>query len=313
MGFVVSFQAMLSLTILFGLGYAIARMGWMSAEVELFLPRFLTGIVIPPFLAGNIVTHFRHDNFLQLISASLIPALSIVICGVLFYLLALLVRIDKKHRMVFLVASCISNTLFIGIPVNMALFGEQALPNVLLYFFANTSFFWCVGSYLLSREGEGGHGRHSLADSLRRIFSPPMCGVLVGVGLLVTGIPLPKVILDVCGYLGGLATPLALIFLGATLNRIDWKNERVGKDVLVGLLCRLVLSPLVLVVMLRFFSLPLEMAQVFTIQSGLPCVASLPVLAAYFGADKQYASTLVALSTISGMLTVPLWMSVLGA
>ena len=311
MSFLIAFQAMSSLTILFALGYFLARAGWIGREVELFLPRFLTGVVIPPYLAGNIVTNFNHDEFLQLISGSLVPALSMVASAALFYAIALLVLIDRSHRQVFVVATTASNTLYIGIPVNLALFGDAALPYVLLYFFANTTFFWCIGSYLLASEGEGGSGKHSFRDSLRRTFSPPMWGVLVGVLLLVTGIPAPKVILDACGLLGNLATPLALIFLGATLYRIDWKSVRMGKDVVVGLVCRLAIGPLVIVGLLNPFSLPNDMAQVFIIQSGLPTMASLPVLVAYYGADKQYASMLVALSTILGMFTVPVWMGMM--
>ena len=310
-GFLTAFEAMASLTLLFALGYGLARKGWMTTEVELFLPRFLTTIVIPPYLAGNILTQFRHDNFLQLLSASLVPAASIVISAVVFYAIALLVRVDRSHRMVFVVGTTASNTLFIGIPVNLALFGDPALPHVLLYFFANTTFFWCVGSYLLALEGEGGSNRHSFATSLRRIFSPPMCGVLVGVVLLLAGIPMPRVILNACGYLGNLATPLALIFLGGTLHRIDWKNAHMGKDIVTGVFCRLALGPLFVVVLLPLVHLPGEMAQVFIIQSGLPTVASLSVLTAYYGADKQYASLLVATSTIVGMLTVPVWMGII--
>lgn len=311
MDFFTAFQAMASLTLLFGLGYTLARGGWISRDVELFIPRFLTGVVIPPYLACNIVTHFKHEEFLQLISGSLVPALSMVISALLFYVFALLVGIGKGHRQVFVVGTTASNTLYIGIPVNLALFGETALPYVLLYFFANTTFFWCVGSYLVASEGEGGSGRHSFRDSVRRVFSPPMCGVLVGVVMLLVGLPMPKVLLDAGGLLGNLATPLALIYLGVILNRIDLKNVHMGKDALAAIVCRLALGPLVIVGLLAFFPLPDAMARVFIIQSGLPTVASLPVLVAYYGGDKQYASIIVALSTIVGMLTVPVWMGVM--
>lgn len=311
MSFLVAFQAMASLTMLFALGYFLARAGWISREVELFLPRFLTCVVIPPYLAGNIVTNFKHDEFFHLISGSLVPALSMVLSALLFYAIALLVRIDRSHRQVFVVASTASNTLYIGIPVNLALFGESALPYVLLYFLANTVFFWCVGSYLLAREGQGDNSTHSFTDSMRRVFSPPVCGVLVGIVWLLVGLPLPRLIQGFCGQLGNLATPLALIFLGATLYRIDWKSVHMGKDVVVGLVCRLAMGPLVIVGLLLAFPLPSGMAQVFIVQSGLPTIASLPVLVAYYGADKQYASMLVALSTILGMFTVPVWMGVM--
>lgn len=35
--------------------------------------------------------------------------------------------------------------MFIGLPVNLALFGEKSIPAVMLYYMVNTTFFWTLG------------------------------------------------------------------------------------------------------------------------------------------------------------------------
>ena len=54
-------------------------------------------------------------------------------------------------------------------------------------------------------------------------------------------------------------------------------------------------------------------SQVFVIQSSLPCMANMALFAAYYGADKEFASIAVATSTLLAMLTVPAWMAVISA
>ena len=59
----------------------------------------------------------------------------------------------------------LSNTIFIGLPVNFVLFGEGSLPYVLLNYIANTSFFWTIGAYSIARDGAILAGRFANAIS----------------------------------------------------------------------------------------------------------------------------------------------------
>ncbi|MBO4336052.1 MAG: AEC family transporter [Desulfovibrio sp.] len=308
--FLEALASMTSIALLCLVGFFVARAKWVSAETEIFLPKLITKVVLPPYLMSNIVQNFDRKQLLTTISSALVPMASMVICYLLFRLLALVLRVQKKHRGLFAVAGTVSNTILIGIPVNVALFGERSLPYVLLYFFANTLFFWIFGAYVLASEGTKSQ-KLRLSEKIRQLFSPPLCGVLLGIALVLLGLPLPRVLAETCRYLGQLATPLALIFVGITLARVTWSKAHMGRDIILGLVLRLVIAPLVLVALLHLLPLPHHMAQVFIIQSALPCMAIISVMSAYYGADKEYASSMVALSTVLGMLTVPVWMSVI--
>lgn len=306
-----SLQSMFSLTLLVLVGYIIARRGWIAPETEIFVPRFIMNVVFPPYLTGNIVTHFPHDAIFDMFFGALGPAASMLISAALCYGATFVLKLRRGRRGVFVIAATNSNAIFIGIPVGLAFFGEKALPYVLLYYFANTLYFWTLGGLILAREGEGGSQRLTLWQTLAHIIPPPLRGVLLGLALVILDIPVPGAILDTCRLLGNLAAPLALIYVGINLQRMDWKQAHFGLDVTCAVIARLVLFPLIMLGVLHFFPVPRLMGEVFVIQSTLPTVANLPILAAFYRVDKIYASLLVSLTTLLGMLSVPVWRAIL--
>ena len=67
-------------------------------------------------------------------------------------------------------------------PINQALFGDASIPYVLIYYMCNTTFFWTLGTYLIQRDGEG-EAQFDLKTSLKKVFSPPLMGFILGTSL----------------------------------------------------------------------------------------------------------------------------------
>lgn len=315
--FLNALQAMLSITLLTVVGYVLAWRGYISTEVEIFIPRFITQIAVPPYLFSAVILHFDRERLAALAFEALIPLVAIIVSFFLFLLLGKLCRIDKKHLGLAATGAATSNTIFIGIPVNNALFGTEGLVHLLLYFLANTLFFWTIGNYAIAREGV--HEGRSLTkkELARRIFSPPLLGSLTGLACLLLEVPVPRFVTDTCTLLGGLCTPLALVFVGVILRRVDWKAAHMGKDIILTLVGRFVLSPLVILGILALvtpmtgLAVPDITRQVYAIQSGLPSMTNIALISAFYGADKDFGSVFVCLTTIVGMLAVPIWMTLL--
>ena len=167
-------QGILSLQIIVTVAYVLARKGWFSPETQILLPRLVTTVALPSYLFYTITHSFGRDDLVHLLYGSLFPLLSILLTFGVAWLIATIARVERRHFGLFCASFSTSNTVFIGLPVNLALFGDAAAPYVLLYFFANTSFFWSVGSYLISHDNEELRGSATLLDNVRHIFSPPM-------------------------------------------------------------------------------------------------------------------------------------------
>lgn len=218
MVFLHALQGILSLQIIVSIAYVLARKGWFSPETQILLPRLVTTVALPSYLFYTITHSFGRDDLVHLIYGSIFPLFSILLTFAVALLVAKVTRVERRHFGLFCASFTTSNTVFIGLPVNLALFGDAAAPYVLLYFFANTTFFWSIGSYIMSHDNEALRGSATLLDNVRHIFSPPMLGFLAGLAMTLLGLRLPEFVQEALRYMGNLTTPLALIFTDLPLQ-----------------------------------------------------------------------------------------------
>ncbi|MDL2259998.1 AEC family transporter [Deltaproteobacteria bacterium OttesenSCG-928-K17] len=304
-------NAVLSLFLMGLVGYILARRNWFTDESKALVPRLVTVIALPPYLFVNILTTFNRGELAGLIYGVAVPALSIIGAALISMGLIRLLKVRPGRRGLFMVGITCSNTMFIGLPVNITLFGMDALPYVLLYFFANTVFFWTLGNYSLSLDGPGKAAPLLSLQTVKRVLSPPLCGFFLGLLLVTAEMRPPEFFMSAAAYIGSLTTPLAIIFIGATLATVSLKELKPDRDIIVVMLGRFVLSPLLVIGLTRIFTLPPLMAKVFIIQSSLPMVASAGLMAGYYKSDVAFASVSVSLSTILSMATIPLYMIII--
>lgn len=293
-------------------GYILAGKGWFSDDSLALLPKLVTLVSLPPYLFYTVTHSFPREDLLHLLYGTFLPALSLLLCFSLAFFGGKLLKVEKKHFGLFCTGVANSNTIFIGIPVNTALFGDEALPYVLLYYFASTTFFWTVGHYFIKRDAqEQARTRLPLGQVLRQIFSPPVLGFLLGLMVLAFNWEVPGFLQDTTKHLGNLTTPLALIYIGATLQRMGLLTIRLSRDLSLALTGRMVICPLIMLGLTLLFPVPVMTAKVFIMQASLPAIMQIAILSAFYRSDPEYGALLVSLSTVLSILTVPLYMVLL--
>lgn len=149
--------------------------------------------------------------------------------------------------------------------------------------------------------------------TVRRVFSPPLCGFLLAIILIILNLRLPEPIMQAAKYMGGITTPLALLFIGLMIYNIGLRNIRFSRDLVLVLIDRFLISPLLCLAFTILMDVPETIAKVYVIQACLPCVLQIAVLAKFHHADVQFATTCVASTTIASAVTLPLWMMALTA
>ncbi len=311
MSFALVFQAIeavLSFSLLGVVGYVLSYKGWVKGESQILLARLVTIVALPPYLFSNVVTSFTHDQFMHIIYGSLLPLVSVLITFAVSVLVAKLLRVIPARRGLFYSGFTFSNTIFIGLPVNLALFGESSLPYALLYYFASTICFWTLGNYYISCTGEGKKEKIISKRTCKRIFSPPFIGFLLGIIIVLLGIPVPSFLLATAKYLGGMTTPLIIIIAGVALQELGLRNIKLTRD-LVGVLAgRFIIAPAITLGVCWFMPLPALMRQVFLIQASLPVLSTLALLASHYELDREYAASILSASILCSIVTIPLFM-----
>lgn len=291
------------------LGFYLARKGWFTTESSDMLARLVASVVIPINLLYNINASTTKEGFLPLLSHIVIPAASIFIVMILAALFARSVGMPKAHRSVFITASSCSNTINIGLPINLALFGTDALPAVLIYYLGNTIAFWTVGNYLLASGGEDAVKAPVVSvETVKRVFSPPVLGTLAGMILLLLDIKIPPLFAIAGSQIAGMTTPLSIICIGIAIFQTGVANIRLTREVGLIALGRFVVSPLVMVLLLRFFPVPEMMRNVFIIQCSLPPMSNIALLAMRYKSDASFAAISVSFCTLCALVTVPIFM-----
>lgn len=312
-GFFNAVSACLVLVLLMAVGYFMGVRGWMTATEKKFLSRFIINIAVP---ANCIVGLLNNLDRADLLQAGLQVAAALLGVGITLLLsmgLAALLRLPRARWGVFAAMAGLSNVLFIGIPVCTQLFGEACMPYVMLYYLGNTTFLQSAGILLVERSGDRGRQPGGPGRFLLDIFTkPPILGVLCSVVLLVLGIDLPGPVMRFAGYVSNTVSPLVLIYCGFIVYEMGLKNLRLLPGLPAMLVMRLAVAPVICWGCCRLFGVEGLVRDVFLVESALPVVSQVTVMAGAYGADEEYAATGACLSILGCFVTLPILMLILG-
>ena len=288
-------------------GFIIGEKGWFDDKSRGLLAKLVTQVALPCYMLYTITQRFTAADLLKMLPALRFPALSMVILLGIATGVARIFAVRQDRRGLFISMFFNSNTIFVGLPINQALFGDASIPYVLIYYMCNTTFFWTLGTYLIQRDGEG-EAQFDLKTSLKKVFSPPLMGFLLGLVMVMLQIKMPAFLASDLQYLGNLTTPLSMIFIGLSVSHVGVKQLVLGKDQLLILLGRFLVAPLLMATIVYWMPLPSLMKQVFIIQSAMPVMTNAPVVARLYGADSDYAAVMVTETTLATMVVIPILM-----
>lgn len=235
------------------------------------------------------------------------PVISMIILFAFSFAVARVIGIKRSHLGLFSSMFFNSNTVFIGLPINLALFGDASIPYVLVYYMANTTFFWTLGVWLIQKDGIG-EAKISPSTALKKVFSPPLLGFILGVILVIAKVHLPKFIMSDLTYIGGLTIPMSMIFIGIAISNAGLSRMRLSRDSWGILLGRFLFAPALMALLVIPSSMSPLMKQVFILQAAMPVMTNAPVVSKLYHADSNYAAIMVTETTVLAIVVIPILM-----
>jgi len=225
--------------------------------------------------------------YLAIIISLLIPTL----------FLGKLIFNNIKERAIFTIAGFVGNTGNIGIPLGIALFGEQSVIYTTLINIANVFVVYVIGVYIYSR------GSFSIKDSLLNIVKIPIIPAsAIAILININNIPISSEIeefLKMGAYAG---IVLQLFLLGTFLQGIRVKE--LHPKLFIGTISqKFIIIPLSTAVILSFTSLPLFVQGVIFMEMMVPLAVANINLASLYDCKPKDVTTLILLSTL---LFIPL-------
>lgn len=312
-GFFNALSASLVLLLIMSVGYFMGAKGWMSAQEKKFISKFVVNIAVPCNCVVGLLNNLDHDSLVQAGIMLISAILSVGVTLLLSLALASLLRLPRERWGVFVAMAGLSNTLFIGIPVCTQLFGEACMPYLMVYYLANTSYLQSVGLLLVEHAGTVPGNKTTVLGFFKALFGkPPILAVIASILLLVLDLRPPAPIMSFAGYISNSVSPLALIYCGYIVYELGLKNMRLMRGLPTMLVMRLGVAPVICIVFCVLFGINGLAMDVFVVESALPVVSQVTVMAGAFGADEHYAATGACLSTLGSFITIPILMLILG-
>ncbi|AEE91140.1 Auxin Efflux Carrier [Tepidanaerobacter acetatoxydans Re1] len=309
-------ESILSIMLMILLGSFLNSRHWFDGDCPNLLVKLVVNISLPALMIYNMMSNFGKDDLLTAGNALIVPSLSMLLCYLMSIFVAHILNINSSRRGAFRSMFFNSNTIFMGLPINMALFGEKSLPYVLFYYVVNSFFFWTLGVSEIKKDGTA-NGTHTPAkavfsiDTVRKILSPPLIGLLAALMLILLNINLPDFLMDTLKNLGNLTTPLSMIFIGITISAVNIRNIRFNKEMAALLMGRFIIAPLTILLLSNVFYIPKLMRDVFVIQAAMPVMTNTAIISKAYGADSEYVAIMITLTTLAILLVIPLYMFVL--
>lgn len=300
--------SILTIFTMMSVGFFFTKKGLFNNEIAQLFTNVVVKIAIPAMGIVSITTNFPKEILIPSLKYVLIAMVSMIILMGIATCISKFLNVSKEKKIIFILNFSFSNSLFIGIPVNIAIFGEKSLLYVFLFFMANNITFWTVGAYILANiNHKEKHSFTSLIANIKRTITPGLVSFIIGYALVLLGIQLPSFLLESLRYLGNLAVPLSIMFIGINIALVKKDDLKLDKTTLVGLIGRFIISPLITLVLLLFLGISGLAMKVFILEAAMPAQANTAIAAKYYNVEPEYASAMVGLSTILGMAVIPIY------
>lgn len=220
--------------------------------------------------------------YLAIILSLLIPTI----------LLGKLIFENIKERAIFTIAGFVGNTGNIGIPLGIALFGEQSVIYTTLINIANVFVVYIIGVYIYSR------GSFSIKDSLFNIIKIPIIPAsIIAILINMNNIHLSSEIVEFLkmGAYAGIVLQLFLLgtFLyGLQLNKLNPK-------LLIGTLSqKFIIIPVATIILLSFTNFSLLVKSIIFMEMLVPLAVANINLASLYNCKPKDVTSLILISTI---------------
>lgn len=298
------FFQMLSLLIMIGTGYLIAKKGMMDEHTNEQVSGIIVNVLNPLLFfssAANAVGTIALHTMLQICLIAVGMFVFFIVIGMV---LAPFFDRDPDQKKMFQMMFVFSNLGFIGIPVVSSILGPEYVVYVTEFLVVYNIFFYTWGITVMG-------GRFSLS-SLRSLVNPGTICSAAAIAVILCSVRLPEFIRTAVTYLGNAASPMALILVGYSLERADVKKIFGEVRLYLFSLVKLLVLPLLMLPALRLVTEDTAVIAVCMVMFGMPVGNMIMMLGNERGMDGTTCGAAIILSTVLCVFTVPVLLAAVG-
>ncbi|MDR2933640.1 MAG: AEC family transporter [Oscillospiraceae bacterium] len=290
----VNIQAVLFIYL--AIGVFARKMKIIGSEALQSFINYIINIALPCMIFNSFALDMSRE---RLLSALFVLAVSFAICLLSWILGKLLYRrVPDDQRGIMQYGTLISNAGFAGLPLVEGAFGPEALFYASVFLIPSRIFMWSTGISLFTTA--------SLRTKIKSVLlNPGIIAVVLGLFQMILQVPLHPILSKALLNIGNSTSSLSIIVVGAILAEVPIRTV-LEKNVLILSFVRLILIPGIVLIVLKAMGTPLLITASCVLLTGMPCGSTTALLAQKYGANYQFASKCVFVSTVLSLITAPL-------
>lgn len=302
MGFFDTLTKMLILLFAIAMGYLANRRGFLNEEINRKLTDLVLDITMPLMIVGSVVSGDTLPERSVILSTLKVAVIFYSLCIVVALVTAKVLGGTPGQRGVSRFALVFANMIFIGYPMVVAVFGQEALLYAVILALPYDILAYTVGVLMLG--GKAG-------VDWKKLCSPCVIAAVLALILALCRVQLPAVAGELMNFVGNITGPLSLLVVGSVLAGLP--IGRVFTDFRLWALTavRLLVLPALLWLILRNMDLSPLVLGVAVLEIAMPAGVGGVMLSMKYNGDTKYMAQLVFFSTLLAMVTVPLVVSLL--
>ena len=300
MDIMVVFQTMLKLFLLLILGFVLFKCHIFDEYTNKKISALIVNVASPMLIISSIagVEGSNKSIVFLMIGAGILMYIGFIILG---KIINRIFPFPKKDWPVYECMVVFANTGFMGYPVLLDVFGQEAVFYASLIHMAFNFF---VYTYAIMCLTKGDDSEFKL--NFKQLLTPGIILIFVGIFIYLFDIQLPSVLMDTINSVGSLTAPLSMMMIGSSLAVYPIKDSFTDWRSYVFAFVRLMIVPFVTMIMCRLLHIDAYYANITIITNAMPVGSMVLMLATQYNANVKIVTRNIVVSTLLSVITIPI-------
>lgn len=300
MDIMVVFQTMLKLFLLLILGFVLFKCHIFDEYTNKKISALIVNVASPMLIISSIagVEGSNKSIVFLMIGAGILMYIGFIILG---KIINRIFPFPKKDWPVYECMVVFANTGFMGYPVLLDVFGQEAVFYASLIHMAFNFF---VYTYAIMCLTKGDDSEFKL--NFKQLLTPGIILIFVGIFIYLFDIQLPSVLMDTINSVGSLTAPLSMMMIGSSLAVYPIKDSFTDWRSYVFAFVRLMIVPFVTMIMCRLLHIDTYYANITIITNAMPVGSMVLMLATQYNANVKIVTRNIVVSTLLSVITIPI-------
>lgn len=282
-------------------GYLLGKVKMITGVMIQSLTNFILQIALPAMIVVGMIIPRTSDKLKESVFILIIAFSTYAGSFIVAKIVTRIIKPSKSHKGIFEFSLIFSNVGFMGFPVIMTIFGEEAIFYAAIYNAAFVILVYTLGISLVNTSEE----KHEI--NIKTIFNTGVIASIIGYIIFALGIPVPEVLIGVVALVGNTTTPLSMLVIGAMLSTLPLRRMFNNWRIYIIAIIRVFVLPLMVFLIFKYIVKMDNMTiiGVSVIITGMPVAANAALVVQEYGSEPEVASQCIFISTLISIISIP--------